>query len=494
MFYDRGIAHCVKLDAFARIAELYNKYNQKTMLATTETETVSVTANPTETTPRKGKRGITKLTNWRPITACPEGSDFLSSVCIIGTTRAYYISCRAHLVDPQYLSCYTGECEEDEICVSAGSVRYNLFQNYVKSHCVKHEGFNRIAQLALKYKVKAENKGTENQETESRKTPSRKTKGKKQKRNLEKRAGWRSIDRCPDGFTGWTFITSVCDSSDAQKFWITCHAPYPNGRFGPSLISRPGTCSKTEICVSGYRGQVPKTPIPAYRIRNFGMAKCASQQSFVRIARMATENGGDKAAKRLAKRIRGPRSQSHRVVQAFVDSERTINASTTSQKVQQADPGQWIQKPSISRPLNVCPEPHRDWTVISSSCNRLGGSHQHFRMWCSSHPYARPGRHVRLKGRCSEDEVCVPGAGGVEAIPHPGGRRQGLTNARRAACVSVERISRIAKLVLDRKSKVDGRSLAPAGSGTADSGPEPAVKAADLAEKISDLTLENGSP
>lgn len=609
MFYDRGVAHCVKLDGFARIAELHHKHNQKMMSATEETETEretpTATASPSEPTPRKGKRILAKRENWRPITACPGGSDFLSSVCILGTTRGYYILCRGHLVNRQYFGYHIGECREDEICVSAGSVRYNLFQDYVKSHCVKHEGFarigkvfqkyhkqadvgrtdsttqitrtqtrqgkrdqvrrlnwrpilecpgnpylevrmsacksgnphkyfvacqypgsrgvpsagfvyrlgqcsgnevcvsgstdtaslspyhnmlkdygiahcvkhdgfDRIAQLAREYKLKAENRSMENEGTkskgteregaegqgkESRKSPSRRTEAqkRKRKRSLEKRSGWRPVNQCPDEFTGWTFVTSVCDSTDPRKFWIICHAPYPNGRFGPSFISHPDACSTTEVCVSGYRGEVPKTPIPAYQIRDFGTAKCASQQSFVRIARLVTKHGGGKAGKRLAKRARRLRSHSDLVVHAFADSQRTFDASSTSQKVQPVDPAQWIQKPSISRPLNVCPEPHRGWTVISSSCDWSGGSHQDFRMWCSRDPYASPGCHVRLKGRCSNDEVCVPGAGGVETIPHPGGRKQGLTDARRAACVHVERISRIAKVMLDGKSKVNGR-------------------------------------
>lgn len=610
LFNDHGIAHCVKHEGFARIAKLYTKYNKKTNA--TQSETATVNAPRTEL--RKWKRDLTERANWRAITACPEGSGFLSSVCTAGTARKYSMACRSYLNLPQSLIHCTGECGEDEVCVSAGYSKVHLYQDYVKSHCVKHEGFariakvfqkyhkkpnvnatestiqstntanrqekrdlkprtnwrrldkcpgkphlrvktsfcnpenprqyfvtceypisrgaghqglvhyfgecrddevcvsgytvanpsspyqglvkdygiahcvnhdgfNRLAQLAQKYKAKAKSKGMEgqdmrNQNMKSQIIGSKTTESKMQKRNLEKRADWHHIDKCPEGYTSWKLITSVCDSKDARKYWIICHAPYTNGRYARTMISRQGECSKTEVCISGYRGAVPETPIAQNQVRDFGIAKCASQQSYVRIAKMVTERRKEEERKQHAKRASNQAGSKQIALPAVVETG-SINISASS--TQTADQHLRSPKQPMSRPLNVCPDAYRGWVVISSSCSLRGGSRRHYRVWCALLPYAFAGPHVWLEGECSNEEVCVPGAGGTETIPHPRGEKRNLINAKRAACVSIEKVSRIAKVMLDRKAKTRASSALTASGNTHD-GWETAFEKAHIAE------------
>lgn len=467
LFHNYVHSRCVKHEGFARLAGEYRKHN---------TETDATRIDPTQTPkakPRQRKRDLIPRANWRRLDECPGAAHLKvkTSACNSGNPRLYFIRCEYPVpqgVRPPGTVQFFGECKDNEVCVSGYTAATptspygNLRENHGIAHCVKLDGFNRIAQLVRKYEKKAESKAMGSKSPES----------KKQKRNVEKRNNWHRLNQCPEELVGWTFMTSVCDSKDPRKYWIICYGPHANGRYGPPIISRPGQCSKTEICVSGYTGVVPQTPIPAYQVRNFGIAKCASQQSFVRIAKMVTEHGG-KTEKNHAKRDTTRTGNNHILQQAIVETGSIKVTMPTNQGVGQADSRPRSQNHAMSRPISVCPKRYRGWTVISSSCNPSGGGYKHFRMWCSRDPYAWGELQARVHGKCADGEVCVPGAGGTETIPDPGGRKQNLTNARWAACVSVEKVSRIAKLVHDSKAKVRGRS-APAASGTAHNGPETA--------------------
>ncbi|MCJ1250404.1 hypothetical protein MMC30_007632 [Trapelia coarctata] len=471
-----GIARCVKHESFARIAELANKFKKMEIKKVSET---------------KQRRGLEERTNWRRLNECPGAAHLKvrTSACNAQHPRQYFITCEYPVPKgggPQGIVYFFGECYDNELCVSGyaaadpTSPYQDLLRDHGIAHCVNHDGFNRIAQLVGKYKKKAASKRAASKGTKSKSMES-----KIQKRSLEKRNGWRRIDQCPEEFRGWTFMTSVCDSKDPRKYWIICHAPYTNGKYGPNIISRPGQCSETEMCVSGFTGTVPQTPIPAYQVRNFGVAKCCSQQSFVRIARMVTEHDEGKMGKDHVKRTTTRTGNNHMVLQAVVETASTKIPTPTNQGVGQTDPAPRSQKYALGLPLNVCPDQYRGWTVISSSCNTLSGRRKHFRMWCTQDPYALRARHARVQGKCADGEVCVPGAGGTEVIPDPRGRKHNLTTARRAACVSIQKISRIAKVLLDRKARVRGSS-APTAPGTVHNGPGTAFKGPETAETRSD--------
>ena len=461
LIHNRGIAHSAKHGGLAPISELDKRYNEKAGITETESVTTLVpavamaaAANGRHLEPENGKNGMTNRADWRVTNSCPGAPQLRvrTSACNPENPRQYFITCEYSasqglgvLGTLHMLS----KCNDDEVCVSAytaatpTSPDQDPLKRYGIAHCVKHDRFDRIAQPAGKYEQRMESIDTGSMNTKSQKT----------KWKLGKRNSWNHIDQCPKELTNWTFITPVCDSDDPRKYWISCHAPYANGRYGPTIISRQAQCSETEFCVSGYEGTLPQTPIPDYQVQNFGIAKCASQQSFVRIATLVTTQSEEKGGEGHAKRATNRPENDHKVLQAVVETERIKVTRLAEHGAGQAASSQRSQKYPTTRPVDMCFGKYRGWTVINSSCRPLGGSHKHFRIWCSQYPYSFRGLHAKIYGKCADEEICVPGAGGTKVIPDPMGRKRYLMNARRAACVSVEKFVRIAKLAVDRKAR-----------------------------------------